>query len=104
MKLAIVMYLQEDWKCVERLLKQLQIEAFSRLPVQGRVPGGTPGWYGESAPYRSELVMSVMPDDQAARLVGAVADCTGVEDPRHPIRAVVVNIENFVCCDNPNRR
>ncbi len=46
--------------------------------------------------------MSVMPDDRADTLVQAVSNCTGVEDPRHPIRAVVVDGEQFVCCEKPN--
>jgi hypothetical protein len=106
MKLAILMYLEEDDRCVERLLKESRIEAYSRLPVEGRVPGTEAGWYGEIAPYQSRLIMAVVPDDTADVLMRAVAECTGVQDPRHPIRAVSLDVESFTCCDvaNPEER
>ncbi len=43
--------------------------------------------------------MSILPDEQAAALVDAVSQCTGVEDPRHPIRAALVDVERFTCCE-----
>ncbi len=102
MKLAILMYLKGDEGCVDRLLKQTDIQSFSRLPVEGHRPGPSGGWYGETAPYRSELLMSVLPEEQAARLTHAVATCTGVEDPQHPIRAAILDVEQFVCCEHFN--
>ena len=99
MKLVLLMYLQEDQKCVNRLLGDLGVQAFSRLSVEGHGPGSTVGWTGEIQPYQSQLVMAVLPDDQASTLMRAVADCKGVEDPRHPIRAALLSVEQFTCCE-----
>jgi hypothetical protein len=103
MKLAILMYLKDDENCVDKLLKQIDIQSFSRLPVEGRRPGPAGGWYGETAPYQAELLISILPEDQAARLTEAVATCTGVEDPRHPIRVATLDVDQFVCCDHFNK-
>jgi hypothetical protein len=103
MKLAILMYLKGDERCVDRLLKQIDLQTFSRLPVEGHRAGPAGGWYGETAPYQSELLMSVLPEDQAERLAQAVKSCTGVEDPQHPIRAAILDVEQFVCCENLNK-
>lgn len=102
MKLTILMYLEEDDSCVERLLKDSKIEAYSRLPVEGRGPGAETGWYGEIAPYQSRLIMAVVHDDAAEALMRAVAECTEVQDPRHPIRAVSLDVERFTCCETAN--
>ena len=102
MKLAILMYLKDDEKCVDSLLKEIDIQSFSRLPVEGHRPGPARGWYGETAPYRSELLMSVLPEEQAKKLTQAVAKCTGVEDQQHPIRAAILDVEQFVCCEHLN--
>ncbi|NIR43554.1 MAG: hypothetical protein GWN99_06605 [Gemmatimonadetes bacterium] len=99
MKLAILMYLDDDQDCVDRLLKEVKVESFSRLSVEGHRPGPAGGWYGDSAPYQSGMLISVLPDDHASRLVDAVAGCTGVQDPQHPIRVAVVDVEQFVCCE-----
>ena len=99
MKLVFLMYLEEDQKCVDRLLKERQISAFSRIPVEGHGPGSAAGWSGEIQPYDSQIIMTVVEDAQAEALVRAVGNCTGVEDPRHPIRAVLMNVEQFTCCE-----
>lgn len=99
MKLVILMYLEEDDRCVERLLKEAHVEAYSRMPVEGRGPGAQTGWYGEIAPYQSRLTMAVVPDQLAASLMQAVSECSGVQDPRHPIRAVQLDVEEFTCCE-----
>ena len=103
MKLAILMYLKGDERCVDRLLKEIDLQTFSRLPVEGHRAGPLGGWYGDTAPYQSQLLMSVLPEHQAARLAAAVKTCTGVEDPQHPIRAAILDVEQFVNCDNPNK-
>ena len=99
MKLVFLMYLEEDQKCVDRLLKERQIGAFSRIPVEGHGPGSAAGWSGEIQPYDSQIIMTVVEDAPAEALVRAVGNCTGVEDPRHPIRAVLMNVEQFTCCE-----
>ncbi|UCC71776.1 MAG: hypothetical protein JSV86_15575 [Gemmatimonadota bacterium] len=99
MKLVLLMYLKDDEKCVNRLLGQQAVLAFSRLSVEGHGPGSAAGWSGEIQPYESQVIMTVLPDDQADSLVGAVSECTGVEDPRHPIRAALLDVEQFTCCE-----
>lgn len=99
MKLVLLMYLKDDEKCVARLLKEQAIATYSRLALEGHGPGSASGWSGEIQPYESQLIMSVLPDEQAAALVDAIAQCTGVQDPRHPIRAALLDVERFTCCE-----
>ena len=99
MKLVYLMYLADDEACVNRLLSEHAITAFSRLPVEGHGPGSTVGWTGEIQPYQSQVVMTVLPDEKAAALMAAVGSCSGVEDPRHPIRAVQMTVESYSCCE-----
>ncbi len=98
MKLVLLMFLEDDEKCVGNLLKEQKIEAFSRLPIEGHGPGAAVGWSGEIQPFQSQIIMAVLPDDKAISLVEAVGKCTGVEDPRHPIRAALLDVEQFSCC------
>ncbi len=99
MKLVLLMYLQDDESCVAQLLKETDVQTFSRLSMEGRGPGASGGWYGETQPYQSQMIMAIMPAEQAASLAQAVSSCTGVEDPRHPIRAAVLDVEDFTCCE-----
>jgi hypothetical protein len=98
MKLVYLMYLADDESCVNRLLGAQEVTAFSRLPVEGHGPGSAVGWTGEIQPYQSQVVMTILPDEKAAALMQAVESCTGVEDPRHPIRAVQMPVEQYSCC------
>lgn len=99
MKLVLLMYLQDDQKCVNRLLGEVGVQAFSRLSVEGHGPGSAAGWSGEIQPFHSQLVMAVLPDEHAATLMQAVNNCKGVQDPRHPIRATLLDVEQFTCCE-----
>ncbi len=63
------------------------------MDAEGHRPGSGPGWYGKSAPYASSMVVAVLPDDRAAKLLTAVEECTGLEDVRHPIHAYQMGIE-----------
>lgn len=98
MKLIYLMYLADDEGCVNRLLVEQEVTAFSRLPVEGHGPGSAVGWTGEIQPYQSQVVMIILPDEEATALMEAVASCMGVEDPRHPIRAVQMSVEQYSCC------
>jgi hypothetical protein len=99
MKLVLLMYLQEDQKCVNRLLGEIGVQAYSRLSVEGHGPGSTAGWSGEILPFQSQLIMAILPDEHAATLMQAVGGCKGVQDPRHPIRATLLDVEQFTCCE-----
>lgn len=97
MKLVLLMHLEEDAACVARLLRETGITIYSRLEIEGHGPG-VEGWYGEPAPYRSRMVLAVVPDPAAARVLEAVAECRGVQDPKHPIRAVQMDVEAAAAC------
>lgn len=98
MKLVLLMFLEEDAQCVNRLLGEVKVETFSRLSIEGHGPGSSAGWSGQIQPYQSQMVMSILPDELASSLMEAVAACKGVQDPRHPIRAAMMSVEEFSCC------
>ncbi len=98
MKLVMLMYLKEDARCVERLLAEVGVGTYSRLAVEGHGPGIPAGWTGAIPPYDAEMVFTIVPDDLGAALLESVSGCTGVEDPRHPIRAAMLDVEAFTCC------
>jgi hypothetical protein len=99
MKFVYLMYLADDESCVNRLLGEQGVAAFVRLPVEGHGPGSAVGWTGEIQTYQSQVVMTVLPDEKAAALMEAVGSCSDVEDPRHPIRAVQMAVEQYSCCE-----
>jgi len=100
MKLVILTYLEGDEKCVERLLTQLEVPTFSRLPVEGHERAAAVGWYGSGAvaPYRSEVIFVFAEDSLADAILDAVRECTGVEDPKHPIRAFAIDVQAAAAC------
>lgn len=99
MKLVILMYLKDDEGCVGRLLERSRVAVYSRMEMEGvaRAAGGG-GWYGDSPPHDSEMIVAVVPDEVATELLEAVAGCRGVEDPRHPIRALQLPVEQETSC------
>ena len=42
---------------------------------------------------------SILPAEEAKPLVHTVGACTGVQDPRHPIRAALIDVEQFTGCE-----
>ena len=100
MKLVMLTYLEGDEKCVERLLTELEVPTFSRLPVEGHERAATAGWYGSGAvsPYRSEVIFVFADDGLAAAILDGVESCTGVEDPKHPIRAFALEVAGAAAC------
>ena len=98
MKLVILKYLRDDEACVDRLLAESRVAVYSRLDVEGVAPGGAAGWYGARAPYASEMIITIVPDDAASVLLEAVAECRDVQDPRHPIRALQLRVERETAC------
>ena len=97
MKLVLLMYLEGDEPCIERLLAETRVDVWSRLTVEGHGPGA-PGWYGEVAPYDSRTALAVVSDDTAEQLLAAVEECRGVQDPTHPIHAFQVDVERTARC------
>lgn len=98
MKMMLLTYLEGDEECVERLLRKLDVQMYSQISMEGHGKGSTAGWYGETAPYRSRMVFSFMPEEIADRVLTEVRACTGVEDPRHPIRAFELDVTRASAC------
>lgn len=98
MKLVMLLYLEGDEKCVERLLADLEVTTFSRVGVEGHGPTGSKGWYGAGAPYRSEMILVFTGDEKANAILSGVQACSAVEDPKHPIRAFLLGVEGAAAC------
>ena len=98
MKMIVLIYLEGDERCVDRLLSGAGVPAFSRFSVEGHGLGGKGGWYPEAAPYRSRLVFTFLDEATAGRIMEAVRSCKAVEDPRHPIRAFQLDVEGSAFC------
>ena len=98
MKLVMLAYLEGDEKCVDRLLAELDVTSFSRLAVEGRGPAGSSGWYGAGAPYRSEMILVFTEDETATAILAGVQACSAVQDPKHPIRAFLLGVEDAAAC------
>lgn len=95
MKLVFLMYLEEDDALVMKGFKELGVSVFSRLPLEGHGTGAE-GWYGEVAPYRSQMVFAVLSDAEAGKLLDAVGEWPAGQDPKHPVRAFQVDVEKAV--------
>jgi len=104
MKLIALMFLEEDQSRVEKLLKGAGVRAYSRLPLEGHGEG-KPGWYGEIAPYDSEMIFALVPDEESGAVLAAVEKLEGVQDERHPIHAFEVDVGRCVhstgTCEDP---
>lgn len=101
MKLVMLMYLEEDEACVNRVVTELGVPMVTHLCVEGteaRSRGQSRGWYGATAPYQSRMTLAVVNDEMSERLLDAVRGCEGIQDPRHPIRAVQLAVEGTAAC------
>jgi hypothetical protein len=94
-KLVILSLLEDDIEMLHALLGEHGVVAYSELPVEGH-GAGTTGWYGEIAPYRSQMVLAFMAAAPAKALLEAVAACTECKDRRHPVRAWMLDVERAV--------
>lgn len=92
MKLLVLLYLEDDDRTVLSLLRAHGVVAWSRLSVEGHGPG-TPGWFAEVAPYRSRMILTLVPEGQAGELMDAVRGCAECQDPAHPVHAMQVGVE-----------
>ncbi len=98
MKMILLTYLEGDEECVERLLRKLKVAVYSEMSMEGRSAGPAVGWYGETAPFRSRLIFAFVSKEQSDQVMAAVRSCTGVEDPRHPIRAFELDVARTAAC------
>jgi len=98
MKLVMLAYLEGDEKCVERMLADLDVATFSRVAIEGHGPAGSGGWYGSGAPYRSEMILVFTEDETAKAILAGVQACSAVQDPKHPIRAFQLGVEDVAAC------
>ena len=93
MKIVILMFLEGDGPTVERLLSEAGVSAYSNVAVEGHGGGQSGGWYGKAVPFRSRTVFAMMDEIKASGLIEAVRETTETEDPRHPIHAVQVCVD-----------
>jgi hypothetical protein len=100
MKLVVIMFLEDDTSRVRKLLAQQEINLYSELSMVGH-GSGTPGWYGEAAPYRSRMFLSFLPVERADALVRAIEGCTDCS-PDNPIRAWLMDVERTVSSQPTN--
>ena len=98
MKLVMLAYLEDDQKCVDQLLSEVGVAAFSKLIVEGHGPAAHGGWYGATAPFRSQMILMFADADVARRVMYEVEACSTVEDPNHPIRAFLLDVEDQAAC------
>ena len=98
MKLVMLAYLEGDEKCVDRLLADLDVTMFSRLGIEGHGPAGSGGWYGSGAPYRSGMILVFTEAEKAEAILAGVQACSAVQDPKHPIRAFQLGVEDAAAC------
>jgi hypothetical protein len=96
-KLIVLLYLEDDDACVTGLLTAHEVPVFSRTSVEGIGPGA-PGWYGTAAPYRSRMVLALVETDLAQEILEAVEEGTGLQDSRHPIHALQLDVERQAVC------
>lgn len=92
MKMIVLLHLDGDREVVRDLLERHRVTVYSEVAMEGRGEG-TPGWYGEVAPYRSRMTFTLLPTDRARELMDAVQSCSGCRDPRHPIHALQLSVE-----------
>ena len=90
-----LLYLEEDGPAVTKLLSDQGVNAYSRLPVEGLGKGKGGGWFGDIATHNSKMIFSIVSDDEAEALLGAVEDVP-VQDAAHPIHAALLDLEAWV--------
>lgn len=95
MKLVFLLYLEDDDAVVLDMLEHVGVESWSRISLDGHAPGHA-GWYGAVAPFRSRMIFSILPANQAERLIETVRACTRCQDPAHPVHAIQVDVERAV--------
>ena len=95
MKIVLLLYLEEDGPSVTKLLSDQGISAYSRLPIEGHGAGKAGGWYGDVATHNSKLIFTIISDEAAAALLGAVPG-VAAHDPAHPIHAAQLQLEAWV--------
>jgi hypothetical protein len=96
MKIVILMFLEGDGPTVERLLSDAGVAAYSNVAVEGHGGGQAGGWYGNTIPFRSRTVFAMVDELKAKELLEAVEKTADTEDPRHPIHAVQVCVDQAV--------
>lgn len=95
MKLVLLLYLEGDGPAVAKLLSDQEINAYSRLPIEGHGQGKAGGWFGDVAAHNSKMIFSIVTDERADSLVKAVKDVP-VQDAGHPIHLAMLNLEDWV--------
>lgn len=98
MKMVVLLYLEDDEGCVDRLLRAHRLPAFSRFALEGVDPGEVGGWYGSATSHRSQMAFAIVDETVAKELLAAVETCRDIEHAGHPIRAFQLNVERATEC------
>ena len=101
MKLLIVTSVWEFQKEILNIFKMAKIEAFSRSEIDGcKNPNkviATLSWFpGEKGGNESLMFFSFTEKEKIDRLFELVSEFNEKLETNNPIRAAVVNIENFI--------
>jgi hypothetical protein len=94
MKIVLLLYLEEDGPAVTKLLSSQGISAYSRLPIEGHGEGKAGGWFGDMATHNSKMIFTIISDEEAESLLGAVREIP-VQDAGHPVHAAMLNLEGW---------
>ncbi|MDX1566269.1 MAG: hypothetical protein R3223_00615 [Longimicrobiales bacterium] len=97
MKMIVLMYLEDDEEIVVRLMEDRGISSFSSVKLEGH-GRGSPGWYGDVAPYQSRMIFAVLPEVEAEALLRAVGELGSGSHPEHPIHGIQMAVEKTVNC------
>ncbi len=92
MKLLFLLYLEDDDPRVTHILAEQEVQAFSRLPVEGH-RGARTGWLGETSPFRSKMIFTLVSDEKAEAVMRAVSRANDLHDATHPIHGIQVAVE-----------
>ena len=101
MKLVAIMSLDTYREELHALLRERKIEVFSELDIEGyhqASSGGevnpSPGWFrGGTPPTDSTLTWAFLDDEQADRLLDAIAALNDRRDLERPVRAFQMSVD-----------
>lgn len=98
MKLLIVLSIKELQHKVGKLLQQAGIGIFSVTDITGyKKRDSMPGWFGsENGKTNSILLFSFTDEETAQKALTTIEQCNECNQSRFPVRAFVINVENFV--------
>ena len=100
MKLVGIMSLKEHRRKVREVLKNQGVQIFSETDILGHTTETLAriGWFAtpQQTPEYSTLCFAIVPDENAAPILDAIAALGPEDDSGHPIRAFMVPVERMI--------